>query len=321
MKVKSIKVVEEDVDLYDITVKDNSNFFCAPANSKDFVLTHNCDMSPAEAFSKVVNSFKAKYRFGCTGTNDRKDGKYFIVDHIIGPVTAKTKIKPMKARVEFIETGVKIDHQYKVLAYAYRALADRAERNKLIVDWIKHDLKQGRSITIPVATVKHCMELVRLINEACGKNTAGAFTSQVFNRPEQRKQFIQDARNYDIKVVVGIRRMLQRGINVPRWDTLYEITPISNKPNHNQEVSRILTPYDGKQPPVIRQFLDDFGFARGCLRTAVYQVYVKNKFEIDRDGWNTVNKYLRQGPVMQRLVTLPSGVKKSGRKRAPIKAF
>lgn len=281
------------------------------------IIIDEADMVPADRFVSIINSFESKVRQGCTGTTDRKDGKYFLVDHVIGPIKAKTKIETLTPTVEFIETGVKISHEYKVLAYAYRALEQHKARNKVILEWVKHDLKQGHSIVIPVATVKQCLKLTDMINKAMKDDVAVAFTAAKVKNKKQRDQLIQDLRNRKFTVAVGIRRILQRGINVPTWSALYEVTPISNVPNQTQETARIRTKMEGKLDPVVRHFLDDFGFARGCLRTSLFRVYIPQKFKISKQNFDISKKYTKQGVVTNRQTMLPGKTNKvKARKRS-----
>lgn len=275
-KVSSIEFLPPE-DTYDITVEGNHNFF-ASGTGNEFALVHNC--------------------------------KYFLVDHVIGPIKAKTKIETLTPTVEFIETGVKISHEYKVLAYAYRALEQHKARNKVILEWIKHDLKQGHSIVIPVATVKQCLKLTDMVNKAMKEDVAVAFTAAKIKNKKQRDQLIQDLRNRKYTVAIGIRRILQRGINVPTWSALYEVTPISNVPNQTQETARIRTKMEGKLDPVVRHFLDDFGFARGCLRTSLFRVYIPQKFKISKQNFDISKKYTKQGVVTNRQTMLPGKTNK-----------
>ena len=199
-----------------------------------------------------------------------------------------------------------------MLAYAYRALANDTKRHDLILDWIEHDIKNGRSIVIPVATVDQCKRIVADINSRFGKEIACAFTQATAKKKENRKNIILKARKGKYKLIVGIRKMVQRGINVPAWDTLYEITPISNSPNFRQETSRILTPLEGKPQPIIRFFLDDFGLSRGCLRTCLYNDGIlAMKFKVSKENWDRARRYTPpKGRVVDIAKMTPDGAVK-----------
>lgn len=245
----------------------------------------------ATEYAKVLLRFNAKHVFGLTGTDDRKDGMYPIVTDIVGPVTARCKVETLIPTVKMVETPASTSYNYKVWTYAMRYLANHKERNALIVKHAVHDIKAGRSIVIPVALVNHAKELAEAINKKMGKEVAVAFVSQGLTKA-RRAEILTKARTYKIKCIVGIRSLVQTGVNVPRWDTLYEVVPISNVPKFTQETSRIRTVEDGKQPPMIKHFIETFGPSQGCFRTCWWQTYVKEGFRIDDKTREIANRYL-----------------------------
>ena len=241
-------------------------------------------------FSKVLLGLNPRHMVGLTGTPDRKDGLYKIAEAIVGPVTAKAFVQTLIPRVQIVETGASTNHNYKAWVYAMRYLANHKERNALIIKHACHDIKQGRSIVIPVGLVNHAKVLVEGINKKMGKEVAVAFVSQGLTK-KRRQEILLGARSYKYKCVVGIRTLVQTGVNVPRWDTLYEVTPISNVPKAMQETSRIRTMSEDKQPPLIKCFLEDFGPSKGCFRTLYFQTFVKEGFLIDDATKELAKKY------------------------------
>jgi superfamily II DNA or RNA helicase len=261
------------------------------------ILVDEAHRSNAECFSRVINNLNARYKFGLTATPERKDGREFLAEHILGPVVARPKVKTLKPLVTFVETGTRSTYEHKIWTYALRFLERQAERNKLIVKWVLKDLAAGHSIVIPVVFKSHVKTLVSLINQATGKKTAVPFTGA--ESKEQRRQVILDARKGKVRVVVGMRSLIQLGINVPRWSCIYEgVMPISNPPNFRQETSRVLTPFDDKPRPLIRFFLDHLGVTRGCLRTCLYQRgLVDMGCEIPKHEWAKVIPYTKRGQI------------------------
>jgi superfamily II DNA or RNA helicase len=238
------------------------------------VIVDEVHFGAATEFSKVLLGINARHMIGLTGTDDRKDGMYPVVQDIIGPVKAQAFVETLLPTVKIIPTPAATTYNYKQWVYAMRYLANHKERNKLIVKHAVHDIKQGRSIVIPVTLVKHATLLANAINKRMGEQVAVAFVSQGLTKAK-RQQILKDARSYKIKCVVGIRSLVQTGVNVPRWDTLYEVMPISNEPKFTQETARIRTTSDDKKPPLIKHFLEDFGPSKGCFRVCWWQTYVK----------------------------------------------
>jgi hypothetical protein len=239
---------------YDLTVSKHHNFFSTFSGQP--VLNHNC-----------------------------------IVKDIVGRVTARCHVETLMPTVKIIDTPAATSYNYKIWTYAMRYLAQHKERNNLIVKHAVHDIKQGRSIVIPVTLVNHAKQLADAINKKIGSEVAVAFVSQGLTK-KRRAEILEGARSYKIKCIVGIRGLVQTGVNVPRWDTLYEVMPISNTPKAKQETSRIRTVEDGKQPPLIKQFLEHFGPSTGCFRTMYWQTYVKEGFLIGPADREKASNYL-----------------------------
>jgi len=108
---------------------------------------------------------------------------------------------------------------------------------------------------------EHLDELARMLSEQ--GITVATYDGRV---PKNiRKQFWESVRSGEVQVVVGIRKMIKLGIDVPLWDTYYYISPVGFAPNYYQEMSRIRTPYPeslkqklgrDKPTPIIRMFTD-----------------------------------------------------------------
>ncbi len=230
----------------------------------------------ADAFSRLVLKLRMKFQFGLTATPKRKDGKEFLIAELLGPVTAETSVKALTpALTVHVTPNVKSRSAYTGQAgfvYCENFLSKHIDRNKMILKYVMADLKAGRSIALPLKRVAHVKEMVIMINNAFGKTIAAEFSGGP-KAKLLRKQVVTDARSSKIRVVVGNRKLIQTGINVPRWDTLYYVMPMSNEPNWEQESSRICTPASKKIPkkdPIIRMFVDPhIGLSIGCFRKTI----------------------------------------------------
>lgn len=252
-------------------------------------------------FARVMLGLNARHVIGLTATPARKDLLYDKVTlDIIGPVKAKSVVETLIPTVKIVETPASTRHNYKLWTYAMRYLATHKERNELIVKHAVHYIRQGRSLVIPVTLVAHGEALAAAINKEYGENVAVSFTSRGLTKA-RRAEILQGARDYSIKCVVGIRSLVQVGINVPRWDTLFVICPISNVPKAMQETSRIRTVEPGKPPPRIVMFLENFGPSVGAFRTLYWQTFVKEGFTIPEKDRKLAMQYLnnkRKTPVL-----------------------
>lgn len=257
-----LKDIQIGIITYQSLINENGRRLLRKVN-KTFgsVFVDEIHSAAAKVYTRLLNSMKMRYRMGCTGTFVRKDNKQLLVEMVVGGVKSEQTTAQLKAKLMVILTGVKTRRKFSGRAgftYCGKFLAEDDKRNKLIVEWVMKDLEAGHSIVIPTYFTEHVSTLVKLINNAAGYEVAAPFVGGGTKKnKEYRDKVKQRAIDRDIRVVVGIRRLLQRGINVPAWSCLYHIQPINNAPNWKQETSRILTPDPNKRTPIIRFFLDE----------------------------------------------------------------
>lgn len=223
---------------------------------------------PANEFSIIVSKFHCLYKHGLSGTPERKDNKEWVAYKLMGPVFYETTVDRLRPEIKVVETAMtgKLPQSW---TYMVGKLEQDPARLKLIAKWALKDVKDGHLVLIPFARVPVIKALTMAINQLAGKNIAGSFYGGV--PKDKRKELIEKARNYKIKIVVGNTRLLSTGINIPRASALYEVTPSSNQPKAEQRFSRVLTPMEGKPQPIIRYFLDDFDTRRNCIRSEFFQ--------------------------------------------------
>lgn len=214
----------------------------------------------AQCYSRTLASLTMKYRFGLTATPWRKDKKDYLITSIIGPVVAEAFVEELVPKVTIHKTSKTVQNKANYNNKSgwvrfCKFLANHPDRNDKIFEWVIRDLDAGRSIAIPIMFTEQARQLVQRINEHYMEEVAAVFLGGA-KEAKRRKPIIDAARAGKIRCVVGMRRLMQRGLNVPKWDTLYYIMPMNNEPNWKQESCRILTPMENKRTPVIRMFID-----------------------------------------------------------------
>ena len=256
----------------------------------------------ASCFAKTLGSVTQTMRVALSATPKRKDGRQFLVRNLIGPVVAKTDAEALRPRIVAHKTpdSVKTRSMFKGQAGFTKMsqfLARHKQRHDYILEWVKKDLARGRNIVIPVYFKDHISALVRDINAMAGEEICAAFVGGA-KAKKLRKDIVNKARTGEIRVVVGVRKLLQLGINVPKWDTLYYTMPMNNAPNWEQESCRICTPAKDKPLPIIRMFLDEhIPQALGCFRST-YKQGVTLNYDTSKKTVRKLERWL--GIVQQR---------------------
>ena len=216
--------------------------------------------SASPVYGDVVASFDAAFRIGTTATAKRKDGLHKRMNHILGPVTVTGHIDTLTPKWSLHYTNFSYQRKQVNWVTFISNMFKNEKRTQLIMNYLRRDLDNGRYIVIPVSRRAVCMDWVKRINKM-------GYSAEAFVAGSDRDAIVERARRGKTRVVVGIRSILSTGVNVPKWDCLYEVEPISNDPNFYQEYSRICTTLEGKPQPVIRMFVDDAGPSYGCFRT------------------------------------------------------
>lgn len=223
---------------------------------------------PAAEFSKIVSQLECRVKHGLSGTPERKDGKEWTAYKLMGPVYCETKVERLRPEVHITETGFG-GNMPKTWVHMVSKLEKDPNRLKVIIKTALKDVKAGHLVLIPMTRVVVIKALAEAINREAGKKIAAPFYGGI--KKELRKETIERARNYKVKILVGNSRLLSTGINIPRASMLYEVTPSSNQPKADQRFSRVLTPMDGKPQPGIRYFLDDFQLRKSCISSEFWQ--------------------------------------------------
>lgn len=269
-------------------------------------------MTAATNFAICISKLNVRYKIGLSGTPSRKDKRYIIVRGLIGPVIYTAKVKQLRPNVRLTKTAYsKVSKGRPQWATMVKHLETDPKRLKLIAQCALRDVKDGHMILIPLSQITPIKALVMAINRLAGKRVAHEFHGSV--KKEKRKQLIEDARNYKVRILVGNAKLVSVGINIPRASCLYDAFMSSNLENAEQRTARILTVFDGKPPPLLRIFLDDYNVRRNCLRNEWFGAVVPKFKPILNERDQTILKnYFKQKESRSNFMELNS---QSGERR------
>lgn len=251
-----------DIDKYDIVLSTWQVWNRNPRKIRKYRNTfgllfvdeiHRCN---ADCPKNVISQFNCKYKGGVTATVERKDGRQYYMDFIVGPVTSTVETEQMKCKVCQVKTGLPI--QMCMWTYYINRLCKSPERNKMIIKLAKRLAKKGRYIVIGSDRTNHIKEITRRLQKI-GIKAEGFYS----NCPD-RAGLLDRAKKGKIQVFVANRSMLT-GINIPCLDVYMNVLPIQNRPTYYQHYSRIRTPMQGKPTPIIYDFVDNNGPSHGMF--------------------------------------------------------
>lgn len=213
-------------------------------------------------YSDVLNSLRSAYRFGMTGTDRRKDGKYEIVEMMFGDVAFRLEKERMRAKLVITQTSHYASNGAFFGIRGYQKLSKNLAlcnaRNDFIVAAACEDIRRGHVVLITVLLKEHVQYLVEGINNRLGVNVAAGFTGGGGSKAvKQYRTNVKDQANAGrVKAIIAIRGLARRGLTIGPLSALYYVIPQDNEPNWEQETARILTPYKDKRQPIIRFFAD-----------------------------------------------------------------
>jgi len=239
----------------------------------DVIITDECHRvagSPTSVsmFYKVLNSLRARHKYGLSATVHRADGlitaTYSIIGNVVYSVPEEAvSEKVMTVGIQVVPTGTKLTSEslntdgtlnYQLLI---NNLTKDYERNNLIVSQLVGNKRH--SILILSSRVEHLETLKNLLPQDMQTYAAvinGKMTSKKMKA--YREEAIEQMRSGKLKYLFATFSLAKEGLDVPRLDRLFLVTPESDYAVVTQSIGRIARTFDGKESPVAYDFVDDF---------------------------------------------------------------
>ena len=244
-------------DLWDVIIVDECHRVCG---------------SPTQMtmFAKVLNSLSARHKYGLSATVHRADGMLQATFSLIGDVVytvpdEAVADKVMQVGIKPVGTGVKITPQClntdgtlsytKLITY----LANNFTRNIGIVDELID--QKGKSCLILSDRLEHLENLLNMLPDDMRSQAtmiSGKMTTK--KGKAEREQAIEDMRVGTKKYLFATYSLAKEGLDVPRLERLFMVTPQKDYAVITQSIGRIARTYEGKADPIAYDFVDDIGY-------------------------------------------------------------
>ena len=227
------------------------------------VIIDECHHVAADTYCLPLQELKAKYVYGLTATDKRRDKLDKYIYWLCGPVIAEYSADKLA-----YERGIS---QYFVPRFTNSSLSIECEKSNNYIGKIKELtkdnsrneqiladamslLERGRKILILTQLVEHVMILKEKLQER-GLHSIAIVGSM--SRSERKDSISEIKENTDGKsIIISTGQYLGEGTDIPYLDTLLMATPISWEGKVSQFVGRIAREYEGKQNTLIYDYVD-----------------------------------------------------------------
>jgi len=249
-KIKSVEKFQEKINMIDIEVKDNNNFF---AND---VLVHN------------------------SGTVKRDDGNEMILESVIGPIIYKISAEELIKHGHLVPPDITFFKQpYEDAEGTYaevytEMIVKGIERNHQILSLVDNTKKT----LVLVNRIEHGTDLTKAMQNA-GHEVRFIFGSL---SKECREQFFEWFKNTPGAILVGTASIFAEGINVPDLEVLINAAGNKGEVKTIQGLGRGLRTSAGKTSCIYYDFLDECTYLKEAavsrmdtLRAEGYEVKIK----------------------------------------------
>lgn len=221
-------------------------------------------------FSKVLNSLSARHKYGLSATVHRSDGLIQATFALLGDVvytvpTEAVADKIMKVGILPVPTGIRIDRSCQnsdgTLNYAKLIgyLTESYKRNLRIVECIVEN--QENPSLILSDRLGHLETLMSMLPANIRKDAvmvSGKMTTK--KGKAEREQAIEDMRSGAKKYLFATYSLAKEGLDVPRLERLYMVTPQKDYAVITQAIGRIARTAKGKAEPIAYDFVDDIQY-------------------------------------------------------------
>lgn len=224
----------------------------------------------AKTFYDVITQFKGCYRFAVSATPERSDGLTQMVFSctagIVHEITQED-VPTIIPRLKTVKTPFSsLSEDY---SYIVKSLIHNKERNQFIVDCIKKEAPNNYSLVLS-DRVEHLKIVKEMIEKELPNLRVEILTGNVSKA--KRKKLMEEARAQKIDILLATQ-LAREGLDIPHLNRLFLIYPKKSPASVQQEVGRVMRPFEGKENAVVFDFIDNNGILYGQFnkRKSVYK--------------------------------------------------
>ena len=247
----------------------------------DVIIVDECHRVSSSAttftrYEKVLSHLAARHKYGLTATPERSDGlikatfaliggiAYEVPDSAVADRTMGVKIRRVDTGTEITEDCLNDDGTINYVKMIEHLTTD-FERNKLIAKCIIGS--KGHNCLILSDRLAQLEAIRNLLPYEMQENSAyidGKMQSK--KAKAEREQALEDMRTGKKKFLFASYSLAKEGLDVPRLDRLFLASPCKYSAIITQSVGRVQRTFEGKETPIVYDFVDDIGFCEGAWK-------------------------------------------------------
>ena len=248
----------------------------------DVVIVDECHRVSSSAttftrYEKVLNHLAARHKFGLSATPERSDGLIKATFALLGNVAyevpdAAVADRTMGVKIRKVETDFELDdnclNDDGTINYVklIEALTMDSKRNFLIANAIVEN--KGHSCLILSERLDQLKDIMEMLPVDITGDCAyidGKMQSK--KAKAEREQALEDMRTGQKKYLFASYSLAKEGLDVPRLDRLFLASPCKFSAIITQAVGRVQRTFEGKETPVVYDFVDvNVGFCNGAWK-------------------------------------------------------
>ena len=224
-------------------------------------------------FSRVLNSLAARHKYGLTATAHRADGLiratyallgdivYTVPDAAVADKVVAVTVRPVDTETYEGEACYGPDGTLDyngLLSY----LAEDEERNRLIAGYLVNQ-REGHYTLVLSHRVEHLKTLRAMLPS--GLQAASAVIDGK-TKHDLREAALEDMRQGRKQYLFATYNLAREGLDIPRLDRLFLVTPAKDKAVIVQAVGRIARAFPNKPTPVCYDFVDRIRYCERAYR-------------------------------------------------------
>ena len=269
----------------------------------DVVIVDECHRVSASAstftrYEKVLNHLAARHKYGLSATPERSDGliratfallggvMYEVPDSAVADRTMGVIIRPVYTDSEIDEECLNEDGTINYVKLIERLTTDPVRNGLIAKEIIK---ERGHSCIILSDRLNQLQEIRNMLPGDMRKNSVyidGKMTSK--KARAEREQAIEDMRTGEKKYLFASVNLCKEGLDIPRLDRLFFASPVKYSAIVTQAVGRVQRVFDGKETPIVYDFVDsEIGFCERAYKErcrSYRKIGAKIEMGLLRDG-------------------------------------